>query len=275
MRAIYNKFRVLSRKINDDDIMAWASMLTIYLLLSIFPLIIVMTEVLSRTTLNNPELLSYWLDLLPESVLLTINNIAEGLIGQHDNTVIPTALIITLWSASRGMMAIIKALNKAYEVKEKRHFLQLRLLAFAYTLGLIILIVMTLALVVFGNTLLGLVPDWVVIPKGLSQILSATQYGIPILFSFLFFISLYNLSPSETIGFRKVLPGALLASFGLMGISIAFSFYINQLSNLTVLYGSLTSFIILILWLFTVSTVIMVGGEVNAVFSSEIGTKNE
>lgn len=275
MKNILRKLPILIRKINDDDIMPWASMLTLYLFLSIFPIIIVLTEVLSRTTLNNPELLSYWLELMPKSVNETINSIALELVGKQNTSVIPTAVIITLWSASRGMMAIISALNKAYNVKEYRSFIHLRLLAFFYTIGLMLLIVLTLVLIVFGSALINLIPDWLAIPDGLYALISTLRYGIPVLLGFVFFVSLYNACPTESIGFKKVLPGALLASIGLIGISILFSFYINHLTNLSYLYGSLTSVITLILWLFIVSVVIMVGGEVNAVFSSDFDAKNE
>lgn len=275
MLRLIAKIRLLSRKINQDDIMPWSSMLTIYLLLSIFPLVIVLTEVLSRTTLNNPELFAYWINLLPKSVFSTIESIAIELVGNQDSTIIPTALIITLWSSSRGILAIIKALNKAYNIKETRGYIRLRLLALSYTLGLVVLIVLVLFLVVFGNTLLSLVPASIQMPDSFSILIDALRYLLSVLFSFMFFVSLYNLCPSEKVGFVKVMPGALVASLGLIGVSMAFSFYINRISNLSYLYGSLTSVVILILWLFLVSVVIMVGGEVNAVFSSQIGKENE
>lgn len=275
MLVLIAKLRILTKKINEDDIMAWSSMLTIYLLLSIFPLVIVLTEVLSRTTLNNPEFFAYWINLLPDTVFSTIENIATELVGNENRTIIPTALIISLWSASRGILAIIKALNKAYNIQETRSYIRLRLLAFSYTLGLVVLIVLVLFLVVFGTALLGLVPDFLQIPTSFSLIIDALRYLLPVLFSFLFFISLYNLCPSVKVGFVKVLPGALVASIGLIGVSMVFSLYVNRISNLSYLYGSLTSVVILILWLFIVSVVIMVGGEVNAVFSSQIGRNNE
>ncbi len=275
MQEFIVKLRTLTKKIKEDDIMPWSSMLTIYLLLSIFPLVIVLTEVLSRTTLNNPELFAYWINLLPETVFSTIENIATELVGNQSRTIIPTALIITLWSASRGILAIIKALNKAYNIKETRGYVRLRLLAFSYTIGLVVLIVLVLFLVVFGNTLLGLVPEFLHIPDFFSILIDAVRYLFTVLFSFIFFVSLYNLCPSVKISFVKVLPGALVASIGLIGVSMVFSIYVNRISNLSYLYGSLTSVVILILWLFIVSVVIMVGGEVNAVFSSQIGSKNE
>lgn len=264
-----DKLKTLIQKINDDDIMPWASMLTIYLLLSIFPLVIVLTEVVSRTSLNNPEILAYWTDLLPTDIYTTIKSIAEELVLKQDNSIIPAAIIITLWSASRGILAIIKALNKAYDIRESRGYIQLRLLAFSYTLGLILLIVLTLALIVFGNNILDLIGKQINIPDYMTTLISYLRYGLTVLFSLIFFIGLYNICPSQKVGFFKVLPGALLASIGLIGISTAFSIYIDYFSNLSYLYGSLTSFIIVIIWLFIVSVVIMVGGEVNAVFTPQ------
>lgn len=270
MLTIIHKFKLLTRKISEDDILPWASLLTIYLLLSIFPIIMILTELVSRTSLANPALLNYWTDLLPTDVYKTLKSIAEELVVEQDSTIIPTAVIITLWSASRGMMAIIKALNKAYGIRERRSYFRLRLLALSYTLGLILLIVITLSLIVFGNNIFDLVDRSVDIPNILIILFGYLRYGLTVLFSLIFFIGLYNLCPSEKSGFYKVLPGALLASIGLIGISTIFSVYINYFSNLSYLYGSLTSFIIVILWLFIVSVVIMVGGELNAVFASQI-----
>ena len=127
MRNILMNFVKLKRKISADDIMPWASLLTIYLMLSMFPLIIILTEVISRTSLANPQLLNYWTDLLPTDVYVTLKSVAEGLVVEQNTTIIPTATIITLWSSSRAMLAIIKALNKAYGIREKRNYFQLRI----------------------------------------------------------------------------------------------------------------------------------------------------
>jgi len=275
MPTLIHKFKLLTHKISEDDLMPWASMLTIYLLLSLFPIIMIITELISRFSLANPAILNYWTDLLPTDVYTTLRSIAEELVIEQDSTIIPTAVIITLWSASRGIMAIIKALNKAYGIRERRGYIRLRLLALSYTLGLILLIVITLSLIVFGNNIFGLVERWIALPAILTTLFAYLRYGLTVLFSLIFFIGLYNLCPSEKSGFYKVLPGALLASIGLIGISTIFSVYINYFSNLSYLYGSLTSFIIVILWLFIVSVVIMVGGEVNAVFSTQLLSSKE
>lgn len=260
------KFWQLIRKIKEDDIIPWSSMLTIYLLLSIFPIIIILTALITRFSFYNPELLAYWTDLVPPNIYQTFRSISRELTMQQDSTVIPTATIITVWSASRGILAIIKALNKAYNIHENRGYIRLRVLAFYYTVGFITLIALALALVVFGNNLLSLILNWVTIPDPIQTLIGYMRYVVTVMFSLLFFISLYNVCPSEKTGIRKVLPGAVFASVGLIGISTVFSLYLDVFSDLSYLYGSLTGFIIVILWLFVVSVVIMVGGEINAVF---------
>ncbi len=268
MSKIVNQFKLLFHKIKDDDIMPWSSMLTIYLLLSLFPIIIIITEIISRASFNDPLVISYWVDLFPKPIYESFQAISVDIVKNDNATIIPIAIIITFWSSSRGILAIIKALNKAYEVKETRNYFQLRFLAVLYTLGLIFLIVISLALIVFGNNLYTLAMDVINLPLALEGLFSILRFVLTILFAFMFFMALYNLPPTVKVGFWKVLPGSIFASVGLIGISYAFSLYVQFFSNLSYLYGSLTGFIIIILWLFIVSVMIMVGGEINAVFSS-------
>ncbi len=274
MNRITKHFFHLMKKINEDDILPWASMLTIYLLLSIFPLMMILTEALSRFSLNNPELLAYWTDLLPPNIYSTLTSISEELVMRQSPTVIPTAALITLWSASRGILAIIKALNKAYGINEGRGYIRLRLLAFTYTLGLILLILLSLITIVFGNKILTLVTQKLTVPEQIEQIIGYLRYAVTLLFSLMFFIGLYNVCPSKKSGFHQVLPGAILATIGLTITSIGFSLYISYLGNLSYLYGSLSGFIVVILWLFVVSVLIMVGGEVNAIYFYSLGNKH-
>ena len=261
--------RQLTRKVKNDDVMPWAALLTLYLLLSLFPLIIVMTDILARVTINDSEILKYLVAYLPTPVYDTLKLIVGDIIANHTNALIPTALVIAIWSASRGMMAIIKALNKAYDIKETRHYIQLRFLALVYTIGLILTILLSLGLVVFGSYLFNLLTNTLQIPAFITPLFTVLRLVIQLLFSCFFFVALYNLSPTISLGFYKVLPGAITTSLGILAISSLFSIYVRYFSNLSYLYGSLTGIIILILWLFLVSMVIMIGGEINAVFSKK------
>lgn len=256
------------KKIKNDDVFAWASMLTIYLLLSIFPIIILVTDIVTRSSLfNDPQVTIYLVDMLPGPVFEVIQAIATDIEVNQSASIIPTAVIITLWAASRGVMAIIRALNKAYEVQETRNFILLRLLALVYTLGFLVLIIITLLLVVFGNNIYNFVDSNVNLPDFLNPLFDIFRFVVTVTFSLSFFMFLYNLPPTTKVGIKKVIPGAVLSTLGLIGSSGAFSIYVRYSQSLSYLYGSLAGFMILVIWLFLISVIIMVGGEVNAVFT--------
>lgn len=267
MTKFIHKLKKLNLKIKHDDVFAWASMLTIYLLLSLFPIIILVTDTVTRLSLNDPEITKYLINMLPSPVFEAIDAISVDVQVNQSASVIPTAAIIAFWSASRGVLALIKALNKAYEVEETRNYFLLKGLALVYTLGFLILILSTLLLVVFGNNIYNFVDLNVNLPTLLDPIFMIFRFALPFAISMLFFLFLYNLPPTVQIGIKKVLPGAIISSMGLIGTSSAFSLYVKYSKSLSYLYGSLTGVMILVIWLFLISVIIMIGGEINAVFS--------
>ncbi|MDF1618387.1 YihY/virulence factor BrkB family protein [Petrocella sp. FN5] len=268
MAEFIKKLKQLFTKIDHDDITAWASMLTLFLMLSLFPLIILITDFVASTSFNDPAVTDYLIAILPAPIFETIQNIATDIELNRSTKVIPAALLVTAWAASKGILAIIQALNKAYDVVETRSYIKLRFLALFYTLGFILLIVLSLILIVFGNTIYGLIESNITVPEFISPIVIFLRFTITIVLSMIFFIFLYNLSPTVKVGFIKVLPGAVFSSLGLVAASSAFSIYVKYSTSLSYLYGSLTGFMALILWLFFISLIIMVGGEINAVFLS-------
>ncbi|PKM56846.1 MAG: hypothetical protein CVU98_09125 [Firmicutes bacterium HGW-Firmicutes-3] len=276
MTKFFEKLKQLFKKISDDDIMAWASMLTLFLMLSLFPLIILITDFVASTSFNDPNITEYLIGILPPSIFETIQAIAKDIEVNRSTKVIPVALLMTAWASSQGILAIIQALNKAYGITETRSLLKLRFLALFYTLGFILLIVLFLLLIVFGNTIYSFVESNIILPEFVSPIVNLLRFAIPTIFSLIFFLFLYNLSPTVQVGVIKVLPGSIFASLGLITASSVFSIYVKYSVSLSYLYGSLTGFIALILWLFFISLIIMVGGEINAVFlSSRFGHLNQ
>ncbi|PKM68021.1 MAG: hypothetical protein CVU95_05075 [Firmicutes bacterium HGW-Firmicutes-2] len=268
MTDFFENLKQLFKKINDDDIMAWASMLTLFLMLSLFPLIILITDFVASTSFNDPKNTEYLISILPPSIFETIQAIATDIEVNRSSKVIPAALLMTAWASSQGILAIIQALNKAYNVTETRSLLKLRFLALFYTFGFILLIVLFLLLIVFGNTIYSFVESNIYLPVFISPIVNLLRFAIPTIFSLVFFLFMYNLSPTVQVGVIKVLPGSIFASLGLIIASSAFSIYVKYSVSLSYLYGSLTGFIALILWLYFISIIIMVGGEINAVFLS-------
>ncbi|MCT4685983.1 YihY/virulence factor BrkB family protein [Vallitalea sp.] len=256
----------LFKRIQSDDITAWASKLTFYILLSIFPFILFLMQILSYTSLSDVDVLYQFKDIFPDEIFGVIGFITTDIEKNQSDTLLSIALIATIWAASKGIMAIITSLNKAYREKETRSYIFLRLMSFIYTIAFAIVLILTFLLIIFWNKLLNLAFSYIYLPTGLEGIIDFIRILFAMILLFFFFILLYNASPNKKITFIEVVPGAILSTIGWLAMSFIFSFYIDKIGNFSYMYGSLASIIILLIWLYLCSIIILVGGELNAIY---------
>mgnify|MGYP003827675369 CR=1 FL=1 len=93
---------------------------------------------------------------------------------------------------------------------------------------------------------------------------SFTRLIIPIVVMFIVFTLLYRYMPNRRMKYSEVFPGSLFSSLGWFITSILFSLYVNNFSNYSSTYGSIGGIILLIIWLYWISIIILLGGELNA-----------
>ena len=171
------------------------------------------------------------------------------------------SLLAALWSASSGTSNLMTAVNAAYEEKETRGFVKLRGIALLLTLGTVVFLVLTLALIAVVPVLLRAVPLG---PLGtvLAQLVRWVLLGALIVIGL---AVLYRIAPDRNPPkFRWVSVGSLVAAaLWLLG-SVGFSLYINYFGNYNKTYGALAGVIVLLLWLFLTSYVVLLGAEINA-----------
>ncbi len=261
-------FKELAKRYTDDQVSAMATKLTFYIVLSFFPLTIVILEILRITNVTNASLFLDLAEFVPDAVTNFIQFIFTDVNVNNSGRILPVAIIIAIWSSSRGINSLIQSLNRAYRVKEKRNFIIIRLMAFVYTLAFLMVLILTGALIIFGNRIYQFAITFVAEPGYLELSVTIIRYAFSILLSIIFFNGLYNVVPIKGNKFMSALPGTIVATVGWIGISALFSVYINLSTSLSYMYGSLTDIIIVLLWLYTCSIVIILGGEINAIFGN-------
>lgn len=183
--------------------------------------------------------------------------------------------VALLWSASKGVYAIIGGFNSVYEVKEGRNFILLRLIAMFYTIAFLAILVAALTLMVFGNFIGDYLYSIFTDLKGLVYIISSFRFIIGFVFLVLFFTLVYKTVPGGKQKFLDQIPGAVMASAGWVSFSILFSFFVNNFSNYANIYGSLTAIIVLMLWLYICMYIMFLGAEVNFILSSKTNNNEE
>lgn len=171
------------------------------------------------------------------------------------------SLLAALWSASSGTSNLMTAVNATYEEKETRGFLKLRGVALLLTVGTVVFLVLTLALIAVVPVVLNAVPLG---PLGtaLAQVL---RWALLIALIVVGLAVLYRVAPDRNPPkIRWVSVGSLVAALLWLLGTAGFSLYVNFFGNYNKTYGALTGVTVLLLWLFLTSYVVLLGAEINA-----------
>jgi len=261
VKCLYIRFR-------EDDVPALGAQLTYYLILSFFPFLIFMVSLLSFIEMSGDSVIAELIRLLPSEASGTISGILAEVVDNSSGTLLSFGMIATIWSASNGINAILKGLNKAYDVVEQRPFWKVRGISLISTLFLVVVIVLVMVMLIFGKAIGEYLFKWLEYPNGFEWIWNVLKYAIPIAAMIGAFTLLYWIVPSRRLRLKEALPGALFATFGWIATSLVFQFYMNNFGNYSKTYGSLGGVIMLLIWLYISSILIMLGGEINATLAS-------
>ncbi|WP_411681391.1 YihY/virulence factor BrkB family protein [Clostridium thailandense] len=254
----------LISRFNNDDVPALGSQLAYNLILSFFPFIIFLMTLIGHTSLNGNEILAALSRILPASAFDLISNTVSEVITTKHSQLMSFSLIFTVWSASAGFNAVIKGLNKAYGVPESRTFIKVRTISILCTLGMAFIVLIMMFLLILG----GIIWNYAAYKLGFSHELltlwTVIRYIIFISTAIFIITALYRYAPCKKLTWLEVLPGALFSTLNLILVSVAFAYYVNNFANYSIVYGSIGAIIILLTWLFLVSIIVILGGELNA-----------
>lgn len=255
-------------KINNDDIFALGAQLAYYLMLSFFPFLIFLMTIVGFSKLNSAEILDGLRAILPTNVFILIDTIVVDIVETQSAGLLGASIILTIWSASSGFRAVIKGLNKAYDINEKRSFVKRAIVGMIFTLALVTIIIATLAMLVFGELIGGYIVKIIPFEEAVRLIWNISRYLIVIAMMVLVFATIYRYTPARKIDWREVYPGAIASTLGWIITSLGFSFYINNIANYSKFYGSIGAVFVLMTWLYLTSIILILGAEINSVLNT-------
>ncbi len=263
-KKLYKNLISFFQKVGKDGAGAYASDTTLFIIVSFFPFLMCLLTLLQFLPFTQNELMDVVRNFVPSQVADIIGGLVNELYSST-SLLLSITIIMTLWTASRGILGIYRGLNKIYETNETRTYLQLRLRVMVFTLVFIAMLLMLLGLYVFG----GLIKNWltqefpILMKNKYTDLVVNLRSIIGIIILMVFFLVMYCFIPNRRANFFREIPGALLASFGWVAFSYFYSFYINNLSNMTATYGSLTAIVLCIIWLHACMNIFFLGAEVN------------
>jgi membrane protein len=249
----------------NDDLLSIGAQASFYLLFSLFPFLIFLIVLLAYMPMVNfQDSIQALAALMPANAYLILRDMVNQTIASRSVTLLSFGMLSALWSSASGVTTLIQGINRAYDQEETRRSWKVSAVSLYFTFELAIAIIFSLVLIVFGKVLGTQLFRFLGFSDVSLVIWSYLGYIITLITTILVFVSLYQNTPNRRLGFREVVPGAVIASLGWVIVSIAFSYYIDNFGNYSKVYGSLGGIIALLMWLYVSSIIILMGAEINA-----------
>ena len=254
------------KELMDDDALGLAAQLAYYFFLALFPAILCVIALASFLPLDSltDEIVSSLGRFAPDAMLSIIREQLVRLANGNDGGIFTLGLLGALWSSSAAMVAMISAMNRAYDIEEGRPWWKVRVTAILLTVGLAVFIVVAFGLIVAGPQ----AADWLSARLGFGPAFALTwkiaQWPIAFALVVTGIGLVYYFAPDAEQDWAWITPGAVLATVLWFIGSIAFRFYVVNFGNYEATYGAITGVILLMLWFYLSGLVLLVGAEASA-----------
>ena len=257
--------RTVQESINDNCL-GMAAQLAYYFFFGLFPALLLLIAVASYFPLENliDDMFAMLGGIAPPEVLSIITDQIRKISEGEQGGLLTLGMLLTLWSTSAAMTAIIDTLNKAYDIDEGRPWWKVRLTAIALTVGVALFILVSFALILVGPTVAQWIADrtplgnvfvwtWTILQWPLIFLLVSTAIGI-----------VYYFAPDADQDWVWLTPGSISATVLWLVASLGFKFYIVNMGSYTETYGAIGGVMVLMLWLYISGLVLLAGAEMNA-----------
>ena len=271
MKEFYNKnVKPLLENIREDNIGIHTGQSSFFMTLSVFPFLLLLLNILSLLPKGKTVLISILNSVSGNTINDFIVDVINDLSAHSTGLTISISAIIVLWSASKGVHSLMLGLGKINNLHINRSYLAARLVSMIYTIAFIAVIIVTMGLLVFGNRIVKYAISLLPHLKGASYMSMFFRYFVMFVFFLLFFMLCYRWSNKAHTTFRKVFWGALFCALGWILFSFGFNIYIDNFFASSYMYGSLASFIVLMLWTYFCIYIFFLGHEINKALHPEI-----
>lgn len=252
----------------NDHTGAYAAMSAFFFVLSLIPIILLLLTLVQYTPLTKIDVMSAVANVVPESITPAILAIVNQVYNQSA-AVIPITVIVAMWSAGRGVLAVTAGLNCIYKSQETRNYLYLRIRATFYTVSFIVVIVVTLVVLGFGNSISLFVEEHIPIASHVTKFLIEIRTITISLGLIVFSLCIYKFLPNRKDRLLAQLPGAVFTAVGWLFTSFFVSKYMEIFKGFEDMYGSLTTIVLIMLWLYFSMYIMLLGGKVNMYFQEK------
>ncbi len=258
----------LYREYENHAVADSAAALGYYFVFALFPFMFFLTTLTAyipyiRRSVDT--LLARGQAILPAQAMSLIDEHLRDLVAKPRPRLLTVGLLVTLYSASRGVDALRKALNLSYDVKESRPFWKTEALAFGMTIGGAVLVLVAVALLAAGGSAGFWLAERVGIASEYVFVWSVLRWPVTAGVIMLCAALAYYLLPDVEQEFKFITPGSVIGTGVWLAATWGFSMYAGHFGSYNVTYGSIGGVIVMLTWFYISGFIFLMGGEINAI----------
>lgn len=260
----YKKIQKIFKSMREHHVSEFSAQCSYYTILSFIPFVILLITLIQYTHIDQQTLFNVISKIIPSSMNEFVLGIVKEVYSKSIGT-ISISIIFTLWSAGKGLFALTKGLHSVYNIngEKQKSVIYLRLMSIIETIIFIVLIMIGLVLLVFGNSLKSIIQNHFGALENFNIFLQVlTEIGL-IFATFIIFLLLYKFMPKHKVTLKSQIPGAVFGAIALNVISFVFSKYLDIFKGFSITYGSLTTLMLVMMWTYLCFYSLFLGAELN------------
>lgn len=234
-----------------------------FMVLAVFPLMVLVLSLLRYTPLELDTLLEVLGGLVPAALLDGMERLVRSTYENSSTALLSVSAVAALWSAGRSIYGLVMGLNAVYGVKETRGYLKLRAINALYMVLFLVVLLLTLVIHVFGKAIVAMLPVEQYPLFGFLADVVNSRHLLLLLVQTALFTAMYAALPNKRNPAGECVPGAVLASLGWQIFSAVFSLYVDNFRGYANIYGSVYAVALCLLWVYFCMYIIFLGGAFN------------
>lgn len=250
------------KKMKRHRVDAYAAQSAFYVIMGFIPFIMLLLTLLQYTPLTAEDMIEMMMSALPENLRGMVSGIVDSVFSSSTALLSGTA-IAAVWACGRAVLAITNGLNTIFDTDETRNYVVMRLRSSFYILVLLVAVILTLGLLVFGNQIHAVLVHWMPLIGRISGFIISVRTIVSLVVLTLLFTAMYTMLPNRRQHFWQQVPGAAFAAVSWSLFSYFFSIYLTYAPGMSAVYGSLTTVVIMMLWIYFCMWLLFLGAEIN------------
>ena len=274
LKTLFDTAKEFGNGFSERKIAMYAASSTYNIFMATAPVIMLMVSLIQFLPINENDILERLAEWMPEQVMSVVQRIIIG-IYSGGKTAFTVSVILTVFSASAAMRAIMKGIDSAYNSNMKQNLIIFYARSILYMVVFVAVLLLSFVIMAYGASIMKLISNLLPQMKGLNAlfaILRYTRYLLVMIILYVVFLLMYRFIPMKKVKLHDQHAGAVFCASAWVLFSFAFSFYISH-SNKFGAYGYIGTIMVAMLWLYYCILFLMLGGWMNSFIKMKKETK--